>query len=247
MRRWKLSDGRFITESPSLGPAQYYRLGRDFAVEREYKQEKSRIDDETHSISFVVLDRKLMCRHQIDRPRKDTIDQSKVEEDDLMLLLPDEEPTAKQVKEAVAVFVEGADAVEKAKQARIDKLASSAAPSMQDVVRRLAERMVRHDDERAKAMMSCLNLLAKVHRAGETDADSLRRATEAITTGAKLLTAEPAAKQAEHPSFVESPTLELVDALEALRRDLRGRADYDDASKALRVAIYHLTPSLRLR
>lgn len=246
MRRWRLVDGRFLAESPHLGSAQYYRLDREGSVDRAYKQEKTQVDDETHSISFVVIDRKLMCRHQIDRPRQATVDQSKVELDDMELMLPDEKPTVKAVKEAVAVHTEGADAVEEARAAKIEKLASSAAPSMRGVVRRLAELVVRHDDERARAMMGCLGLLAKVVRAGETDADALRAATEAITLSAKLMTFDPEAKTTEPPAFLDSPALELVDALESLRASLDGDK-HEEAASVLRAAIYHLTPSLRLR
>ena len=247
-----------------MGPAQYYRLDRSCTVDRVYEESKSSIEGELHKISWIVLERQLMCRHQVEAPRRSTVDQSKVELEHLELLMPDERPTSTEVKEAVAVHRHGADAVEQAKLEKIERLASSAAAPMQEVVRRLAERVVRHEDERARTMMSCLGGLAKTHRAGEISSDSLRPATAAIRLAASLITFDPEARQAELPQLADSKALSLVDSLEALRHSLltdaaaqdnfANRPDgshnaraYRAAASVLRVAIYHILSSAKLR
>lgn len=263
MRRWRTPDGKFLIEAPLVGDVQYYRLGRDGAVERTYADERASIEDELHTIAFAVMGRQLMCRHLVEKAFAGTDDRSRVEIDKLELLTPDEQPTEREARQAIATFQSGEEAVEAQRKAKIERLAASASAALRPTVRRLAERIVRDDDDIARRMLSMFGALAALHRVGEHDANSLRSATQAVTLAAQLMTFDRAARSTVVRPLADSAALALTDDLEQLRRDLGARAqelddgadslsgsanarEYRKASSALKLAVYHLLTGVGL-
>jgi hypothetical protein len=255
MRRWRTFDDRFLVEAPGFGPAQFYRIGKNGAVERVYKKELSTIEGEIHRISFDMIGGQLMCRHTIEKPRAPTEDRSSIELDKLQPLIPDESPTEKEAKEAIAVFEAGADAVEKAKVEQISRLSGSAPESVRDLVGRLAERAVRDDDPLSKSMMAALAAVARLSRSSTVAAAPMRKATEAVGLAGRLMTGDPAVRNAALPSL-SGEALAVIARLSDLAGELERAArthdnystaagsataaGYRNAAAVLRVAAFHL-------
>lgn len=255
MRRWRTFDDRFLVEAPGLGPEQFYRINRDGAVDRVYKKETSTLEGEVHRISFDMIGGQLMCRHTIERPRRPTEDRSSVELHKLEPLIPDESPTEKEAREAIAVYEKGAEAVEKAKTEQIDRLVKSAPESVRDLVFRLAERAVRDDDPLSKSMMSTLAAVARLARGGSVPEASMREASESVRLAGRLMTGDPAVKDARLPEL-SGDALPVIARLNALARELEAAAKkrdnystgegsvaaagYRNAAAVLRVAAFQL-------
>jgi len=249
MRRWRLDAGRTLAEAPTLGKAQYYLLGKAGRVERLYAESATSIQaapagaerafdrlgdgvGELHRLSFVVMGRQLMRRHVVERGSSPTQDQSGVELDGLTQLTPQEHPTEAEVREALALHESGGRGLEEERQAKIDRMAESAGPGARALVRGLAERIVRHDDELAAAMLSCLRSLAEVHRS-RGGSDTLRAATEAIALAARLVALERGAVGPAPPAPGDETTRTLIDSLDDLRVRLRSAADAQDDSDSM--------------
>ena len=262
MRRWRTFDDRTLVESPPFGPEQYYRLGRDGAVDRVYKKESRTLGGELHHVSFSIIGNQLMCRHTVERPRKPVEDLSSVELDKLDPLTPDESPTEKEAREAIAVHTAGAAAVEDAKKKQIDRLVESAPASLRDLVGRLAERAVRDDDSLSKSMMACLAAVAGLARGGSVEASSMRAATEAVGLAGRLMTEDPAVRSTELPSL-SGEALAVIDRLAKLAGELEREAKkhdnystgagaataaaYRNAAAVLRVAAFHLNDGVDVK
>jgi hypothetical protein len=261
MRRWRTFDDRFLVEAPGLGPAQYYKLGRDLAVERVFKKETSRLGDEIHKISYDMIGGQLMCRHIVEHVRRPNEDRSSVELDKLEPLIPDDSPTEKQAREAIAVFEAGAEAVEAARREQITRLTGAAPESVRDLVGRLAERAVRDDDKLSRSMMAALAAVARLSRGGSVDPKSMRAATEAIGLAGRLMTGDPAVRDARLPTLsgealsVISRLDELAGALEKAARTgdnyssdtgSAAAAGYRNAAAVLRVAVFHLRAGVKV-
>ena len=252
MRRWRLSDGRTLAEAPSLGKAQYYKLDREGEVERVYSESATRVHEELHRMSFVVLSRQLMRRHVIERDSGSPEDHSGVELDGLTQLTAAEAPTPDEVREAIARHAAGGRVAVEEQQKEVDRIVEAAGAGARVVARGLAERIVRHDDDMARAMLASLRSLAELHRGGR-GSESLRAATEAIALAARTISFEQGLPDpARPPPAIDDTTRALVDKLDALRDQLRaaglgapgqtseaGRT-YRRAAELLRLAIHHL-------
>jgi len=246
MRRWRTADDRFLIEGDLPSGIQFYRLGRGYDVDRIYKEEKRMLAGELHQITFTMLGRQLMCRHIIDRGRS-IEDQSRLELDKLEPLTPAEEPTEKVCREAVARYRLGAEKVEAAKRAKVDKLAEAAPESIRPTFRQLAERVVFDNDLHCRQMISIFAGLAAIRK--EKDSGAAAEVTEMIELAAKLLVRDPSAKAAELPEIPETKTIALVDALDRLRGDLLGGGggttmSQERAASVLRVAMIKLLGGL---
>lgn len=262
MRRWRTLDDRTLVESPSFGPEQYYRIGRDGEVDRVYKKESSPLAGEMHHVSFVVIGNQLICRHTVDRPHQPVEDRSSVELDKLAPLTPDEAPTEKQAREAIAVHTAGAAAVEGARQEQIDRLVQGAPAGLRDLVDRLAGRAVRDDDPLSKSMMACLAAVAGLARGGSVPQASMRAATDAVALAGRLMTGDPAVASAVLPAL-SGEAVAVIDRLSGLAADLERAArrhdnyagdagaataaGYRNAAAVLRVAAFHLGTGVEVR
>lgn len=260
MRRWRTFDDRFLVEAPGLGPEQFYRIGRDGKVDRVYKKETSTIEGEIHRISFDLIGNQLMCRYTVERPRRATEDRTSLELDRLEPLIPDDSPTEKEAKEAIAVFTAGAAAVEKAKSEQIERLVKSAPEAVRDLVFRLADRAVREDDPLSKSMMSTLAAVAKLSRGGSVEAASMRKASDAVRLAGRLMSGDPGVKNAALPAL-SGEALEVIARLNDLGRELETAArkrdnytgeggstvaaGYRNAAAVLRVAAFHLKAGVK--
>ncbi len=250
MRRWRLTDGRTLAEAPSLGAAQYYQLDRAGEVERVYRESATKVQDELHRMSFVVLSRQLMRRHLIERGSGVPEDASGLELDGLTQLTAAESPTPDQVREAIARHAGGGRGSEEEQQKKVDRMVEAAGAGARIVARGLAERIVRHDDELARAMLSSLRSLAELHRSGPAS-ESLRGATEAMALAARTISFEQGLPDpARPPPAIDDTARALVDKLDALRDQVlragHGAADpaagrtYRRAAELLLLAIHHL-------
>lgn len=250
MRRWRLTDGRTLAEAPSLGAAQYYQLDREGEVERVYGESSTKVLDELHRMSFVVLSRQLMRRHVIERSSGSPEDASGVELDELTQLTAAEAPTPDEVRQAIARHAAGGRAVVEEQQKKVDRMVEAAGAGARVVARGLAERIVHHDDELARAMLSSLRSLAELHRSGPASG-ALRGATEAMALAARTISFEQGLPDpARPPPSLDDNARALVDKLDALRDQLvlagQGASDaaagrtYKRAAELLRLAIHHL-------
>lgn len=256
MRRWRLLDGRTLAEAPTFGKIQYYQLDRDGAVERTYGESTTSMQEELHRLDFMVLGRQLMCRHVVERGFNPPEDHSRVELDGLTQLIAAEAPGEADVRESIARHHARERAVEQERQSKIARMADGAGPSARELAAGLAERIVRYDDELARAMLASLRALADLQRS--RGSEPLRPATEAIALAARLISFDRSVPEVSRPAPpVDDATRALIDKLDALRDQLRTTAEgqdlvsdsatgsengriYRKAAELLRLAVHHL-------
>ena len=215
MRRWRTKDDRFLVEADLPSGIQFYRLDSELQVERVYKEERNSMDGELHKVSFSLLGRQLMCRHTVDRSRN-IEDRSRVELDGLELLMPTEQPLEKVCREAIERYKHGSEKVDAAKKAQVDKLAMAAPESIRPTFRRLAKRVVFENDPISREMMSVFAKLGALRKQRDTE-DVALSVAPLVELAAQLITADPAAANAEIPALPTSKALELATTLEQLR------------------------------
>ena len=264
MRRWRLPDGRTLAEAPSFGKVQYYQLDRDGKIERLFGESSTSVQEELHRMSFVVLGRQLMRRHTVERGMRSPEDVSGVEIDGLTQLTALEAPVEAQVRASIAEHEASERAAEAERQVRIDRFSEAIGASARDVARGLADRVVRHDDELARAMLANLRSLAELKRARRgSDAEPLRGAAEAMALAARLISFERAVPEPSRGAPpVDDATRALIEKLDGLRDQLRSAADgqdavsdsvtgsengriYRKAAELLRLAVHHLLVASR--
>ncbi len=230
MRRWRLPDGGVLVEVEPDDAPRLLVLDPDYRVAKTYSPSVYSYEDDLCRHVFVVRGAQLLREWSIEN-RHGTKTGADVELEGLCELLSVAPPTPAEVRDALAAHAGRKNAAEAAIQERVADLArqpASAPPANPRQRQRLADRVVRYNDELAASVLALLDALADLHAAtGGVAARALEATIEVLGEACAFVTFDPQRAsarvrplQAEFGSIPRKPTAPVLDALTEPRRRL---------------------------